>query len=82
MIKIDIFFILLGLCLGFFVVYVTTPAPKIVMKYPTIDNIQDTTYVDENGVCYKYYAIEVPCKSNYTESRVGLKGMVTNSKKP
>ena len=63
MIKIDIFFILLGLCLGFFVVYVTTPAPKIVMKYPTIDNIQDTTYVDENGVCYKYYAIEVPCTS-------------------
>lgn len=61
MIKIDIFFILLGLCLGFFVVYVTTPAPKIVMKYPTIDNIQDTTYVDENGVCYKYYAIEVSC---------------------
>ena len=61
MIKIDIFFILLGLCLGFFVVYVTAPAPKIIMKYPTVDNIQDTTYVDENGVCYKYYAMEVNC---------------------
>ena len=61
MIKVDILFILLGLFIGFFIVYVTTPKPKIVIKYPTIDNINDTTYVDKNGTCYKYYAKEIPC---------------------
>ena len=61
MIQIELFFILLGLCLGFFIIYVTTSPPKIILKYPTIENIQNTTYVDENGLCYKYFAMEVPC---------------------
>ena len=62
--KIEIFYIALGLFLGFFIIYITTPAPRIVLKYPTIENIRDTTYVDQNGMCYKYYAIETPCPVN------------------
>ena len=61
MIKIDIFYIFLGLFVGFFIVYITSPPPKIIMKYPTLDNINDTTYVDDNGQCYKYYAKEIKC---------------------
>ncbi len=80
MIKVDIFFILLGLCVGFFIVYVTAPAPKIIMKYPTIENIRDTTYVDENGICYKYFAREVPCKKILKNSK-NLKNL-KNLKKP
>lgn len=64
MVKVEIFFIILGLFLGFFITYITAPAPKIVIKYPTIENIQSTTYVDENGQCYKYYAREVPCRTS------------------
>ena len=60
--KIDFLFMILGLCFGIFIIYVTSAPPKVVLKYPTIDNIEDTTYVDENGQCYKYFAIEVPCK--------------------
>jgi hypothetical protein len=52
---------MIGLFIGFFLVYITTPQPKIVLKYPTIDNIGNTTYVDDNNVCHKYYAIEIPC---------------------
>uniref|UniRef100_A0A6C0LQB3 Uncharacterized protein n=1 Tax=viral metagenome TaxID=1070528 RepID=A0A6C0LQB3_9ZZZZ len=63
MFRVEIFFILLGLFIGIFVVYVTTPLPKIVYKYPTIENIQNTTYIDEKGQCYRYYAIEFPCKN-------------------
>lgn len=59
--KVEIFYIALGLFIGFFIVYVTTPPPKIILKYPTIDNIQNTTYIDENDMCYKYFASEVPC---------------------
>jgi hypothetical protein len=64
--KIEIFYILLGLFLGFFIVYITTPPPKIIFKYPTIDNIQTTTYVGSDGQCYKYYAMEIPCGSKNT----------------
>lgn len=62
MFKIEIFYIIIGLILGFAIVYITAPGPKIVMKYPTIENINTTTYVDEKGYCYKYYAKEIPCK--------------------
>ena len=61
--KIDIFFLLLGLFIGFFLVYVTSPSPKIILKYPTLDNINNTTYVDEKGKCYRYYAKETSCKN-------------------
>lgn len=61
MIKVEIFYIILGLFLGFFIIYITAPPPKIILKYPTIENIQNTTYVDESGQCYRYYAIEVSC---------------------
>jgi hypothetical protein len=61
MLKVEIFYILLGLFIGLFVIYITTPAPKVILKYPTLDNIQNTTFIDENGQCYKYYAQEIPC---------------------
>ena len=59
--KIDVFYIFVGLCVGFFVVYITSPAPKVVIKYPTLENIKDTTYIDEKGQCYKYYSQEIKC---------------------
>lgn len=61
MIKVEVFYIALGLFIGLFIVYVTTPPPKVILKYPTLDNIQTTTYIDENNQCYKYYAVEIPC---------------------
>uniref|UniRef100_A0A6C0C8B9 Uncharacterized protein n=1 Tax=viral metagenome TaxID=1070528 RepID=A0A6C0C8B9_9ZZZZ len=61
MFQIDIFYIFVGLCVGFFIVYVTSPPPKIVIKYPTLENIKDTTYIDEKGQCYKYYSKEIKC---------------------
>jgi len=64
MLKVEIFYIFLGLFIGFFIIYVITPPPKIVLKYPTLENIQNTTYVDENDQCYKYYAKEKPCPLN------------------
>ena len=59
--QIEILYIILGLLLGFFVVYITSPRPEMIIKYPTIDNIRNTRYVDENGTCYKYLAREVLC---------------------
>lgn len=59
--QIDLIVVLFGITIGFFITYLTAPEPKVVMKYPTIDNIQSTTYVDEKGLCYKYVAEEIDC---------------------
>ena len=53
-----VFFIALGI--GIFIAYVINPAPKLVYKYPTVDNSEKTTYLDDEGVCYKYKAEEIP----------------------
>ena len=54
--KVVIIYIIAGLLLGFLIVYLTSPAPKVVIKYPTLENIGTTTYVDDNNQCYRYYA--------------------------
>jgi len=53
--------LIFGFVIGLIVVYLTFPATKIIIKYPTLDNINQTTYVDQNGKCYKYYAREISC---------------------
>ena len=61
--KVEIFYIIIGLFLGFFIVYLVTPPPKVILKYPTLENIHDTVYIDKNGLCYKYYAKEISCNN-------------------
>jgi len=58
---VDLFFVIIGLCIGLVVVKLISSPPKIIMKYPTLNNIKDTVYVDENGQCYKYYAEQIKC---------------------
>ena len=52
-----VFFIALGL--GILIVYAINPGPKVVYKYPTQENAGKITYVDDEGVCYKYNYEEV-----------------------
>lgn len=61
---IDPFVFLISLFIGLMYTYITTPPPRIVIKYPTPFNIKDTVYVDENNVCYKYMIKEVECPSD------------------
>lgn len=63
MFSIDLVYVILGMVIGYFLVYITNTTPKVVIKYPRLDNIETTTYVDDNGVCYKYYAKEIKCNN-------------------
>ena len=67
--RIVIFYVFLGLFLGFMIIYLTASPPKVVLKYPTIENIATTSYVDEKGQCYKYYAKEIPCPQKGSPER-------------
>lgn len=51
---IDLFFVIMGLFIGFMVVYIISPPPRIIIKYPTSNNINNITYTDDNNQHYKY----------------------------
>lgn len=63
MISIDFFYIFVGFCVGLLIVNMISSPPKLIMKYPTLENIKDTVYVDDDGKCYKYYAQEISCST-------------------
>ena len=49
--------------IGFLLVYITAPKPQLIIKNPTLTDLNNT-YVDDNNVCYKYKAVEVSCQNN------------------
>lgn len=64
---IDPLIFLISLCLGLFYTYVSTPPPKIVIKYPTPFNAGKITYVDNNNTCYKYHIKKVDCPADQSK---------------
>ncbi len=64
MIKIDLMIFAISLFIGLFLVYITAPKPNIIFKYPTLNNINDTVYIDENNKCYKYVPKLTSCSKN------------------
>lgn len=56
--------LILGLILGFIGIYVLKPENKIIYRYPTPENVKNTTYRDMNGVCYSYQVEQVDCDKN------------------
>lgn len=63
-----VFFIALGI--GVLIAYVLNPSPTVVYKYPTPDNIKNTTYLDDEKVCYKYKSEEVEPPTNDSNTEV------------
>lgn len=53
----NLFYFVLGLFIGFLIVYMTKE-PIIVTK--KINN--DDLFLDDSGICYKYSKIRCPCK--------------------
>ena len=58
------YYFMISLCIGFFFVYILTPTPDIILKYPTPDNAGSIIYKDKADVCYKYKAKEVDCPTD------------------
>lgn len=49
------------LLISLFVLYITAPEPKIVIKYPDVNKEKSDLYIDDNNVCYRYKREEVAC---------------------
>ena len=57
----------IALFVGFLMVYITAPEPRIVFKHPSPDNVLNNVYNEDEDTCYKYEVDEVKCPSNQKE---------------
>ena len=60
--KIIIEYLLTAAFITFLVLYITASKPKIILKFPNVNNQVSDLYVDDNNICYKYHRTEVKCK--------------------
>lgn len=59
--KVIALYFIVTMLIGFFVVYVISPEPIIILKQPNPKNASDITFVDDNNVCYRYGVEETTC---------------------
>lgn len=45
---------LISLTIGLVVTYLIIKQPKVIIRYPNLENYKNTVYVDDNNVEYKY----------------------------
>ena len=55
----ELLYLVIGMFVGYMLVYMLAPCPKIVVKHPTLKNIGKTTYIDNNNVHYRYKKINL-----------------------
>lgn len=51
----------ISFCIGMFMVYILTPLPEIIIRYPTPHNAGKIIYKDSADMCYVYDSREVTC---------------------
>lgn len=61
MLHINPLYFFLSFAVGILFVYIITPPPEIVLKFPSPYNVGKVTYKNKSGECYKYSADTVPC---------------------
>ena len=55
---------LISFIISIMYIYISTPMPNIIYKYPTPETSDNLIYQKHNGECYKYNSNVVPCPSN------------------
>ena len=61
MLEINLFIFFLSFFIGIFFVYVTAPKKNVIVKYPTLENINELTFSDNKNECIKYIPKEIEC---------------------
>ena len=66
---IDPIYFLIAFSIGLFIVLNLEPEKKIIIKYPTLFNLNDS-YRDSSGNCWKYTAEEKECNGTETTTPI------------
>jgi len=59
--KFNILAFFIAFIIGIFYVYVSSPKPRIIVKYPTPYNANKLLYQSDAGECFKFKIEEVKC---------------------
>jgi len=62
--RLNIPIFIFAFCLGMLYVYLVTPTPSVVIKYPTPFNSGKITYVDNADNCFQFSSEEIECPSD------------------
>lgn len=54
-------YLLISFFVTYLIIYITYPKPKIVLKYPKINDKVSNLYIDNNDICYRYHRKEIKC---------------------
>ncbi len=61
---IDVRIFIISLALGLFYIYIMDEYKKVIIIYPTPDNIKTTQYKDKTDSCFSYNLNEISCPSD------------------
>ena len=68
--KLNPFAFFISFCIGIFICYITSPKPKIILQYPSPDNVGINKYIDKASNCFKYVAKKVTCPSDNSQIKI------------
>ena len=66
----NFFAFIIAFAIGIFYVYISSPKPKIIIKYPTPYNADKIVYKNDYDICYKYQVEEVKCTEKTIEQPI------------
>ncbi len=69
MLPIDPFYFFVAFGVGIMIVYISTPPPEIVLKFPSPYNAGQVLYRDKANSCYRYKAEDVACPRDKSKIR-------------
>jgi hypothetical protein len=67
--RINVTYFLIAFCVGILFVYLASPAPQAIIKFPTPYNAGKITYRDKSNTCYQYKAEKTGCPSKKSAIR-------------
>ncbi len=64
MFKFSLLYFLIAFSVGIFACYVMTPSPKLVVKFPSPQNVGGIIYKDNSKNCFTFKADKVSCNKD------------------
>ena len=61
--KLNFFALIISFCIGILYVYISSPTPNVVMKFPSPYNAGKVTYKNQLNECYKYDYEKINCNA-------------------
>lgn len=67
--KVEPFSFLTALFITILILYIFSPNPEIMIKYPDLSQEVSDVYIDNKGVCYRYHRVEVEDDNKFSISK-------------